>query len=132
MNRENKFRAYSLQFSKFLKPYEYPNGHDDLLLDITTGLLTLQDDENQKEYYQDLIFEQYIGLRDKNGKEIYAGDIIYCNDLNEKVRGIIVEDVERTGFKIEWITKTDFNEYIHVRIDKIQIIGNIHENPELI
>jgi len=70
---------------------------------------------------------QFTGLLDRNGKRIFEGDKIYIEEYNEKRTGIIVADLERTGFKIEWLTKTEFNEYIHVRIDNIEVIGTIHD-----
>lgn len=75
---------------------------------------------------------QYIGLSDISGQYIYEGDIILSTKYPNNKKGIIVYDVETSGFKIEWITKTDYNNLINVRIDTIRIIGNIHQNRELL
>lgn len=110
--REIQFRAWDKSLSK----YYYPSLWDRSM------------PSNWRDWY---ILEQFTGLKDKNGVDIYEGDIINIYEYGEIRDGIIVEDVERTGFKIQWLTKTNFNEYLHVRIDKIKIIGNIHQphNP---
>lgn len=114
MNREIKFRAWN----ENEMIYPSLDGHGKL----TSGWLL----NNYS------IIMQYTGLKDKNGKDIYEGDIIYVEEYYEKRNGIIVPDLERTGFKIEWCAKTEFNEYIHVRIKEIEVIGNIYQNPELL
>jgi len=98
--RELKFRAWNTNW----KEYEY--GCYDV------------------EPSPDYIFEQYTGLKDKNGKEIYEGDIYkqFIEDSPNEERIII-----------------DFVEYIHLfayffdnKNHEIEVIGNIHENPELL
>lgn len=67
---------------------------------------------------------QFTGLLDKNGKEIYEGDIVKFNTFggNEMIYEVRWSDA-KTGFKPTRLTKTNQ--------DEIQIIGNIYENPEL-
>ena len=66
---------------------------------------------------------QFTGLYDKDGKEIYEGDII------------ISEELKHTCHYVRYISPLD--EYCGIRqswIDKFskKIIGNIHDNPELL
>lgn len=77
-------------------------------------------------------FEQYIGLTDVNGKNIYEGDIIKSNYkyAQPKISQIIIEDGN------SYITGEDLatgNEMlVSDHVDEIEVIGNVHENPELL
>lgn len=78
---------------------------------------------------------QFTGLTDKNGNEIYEGDIVKTKQF-----GKIHKEVNYAGydiFEIQYINAQFmfFNEqrqfYLH-RNTLCEIIGNIHDNPELI
>lgn len=76
---------------------------------------------------------QYTGLKDMNGKRIFEGDI--CQ--NDKTGGIVFVAWHGTMAGFVWSKKKwcdnlfDFGELFRVH-DKYAVIGNIHDNPELL
>lgn len=81
---------------------------------------------------------QYTELKDKNGREIYEGDIV--RNMTETGRTMwqiaYRTDPEFVGFLPYEITFMENKSYQplsrFVRWDSLEIIGNIHENPELL
>lgn len=80
--------------------------------------------------FEDIDLMQYTGLKDKNNKEIYEGDILF-ESFGERYYKVVFEN---GGFRTEF--EGYFDEYsfdlIDVVLDLCEIIGNIYENPELI
>ncbi len=80
------------------------------------------------------IIMQFTGLKDKNGKEIYEGDILapMPNDYNPAYKGIWIIQYNRGAY--EAVSPDDrtatwtpyWTEY------QMEVIGNIYENPELL
>lgn len=82
---------------------------------------------NQIERIEQFIFLQYTGLKDKNGKEIYEGDLLHNEELLICPFKVIYDE----GFGA-FITD-DGSEFLSNAISKygLKVIGNIYENPEL-
>lgn len=76
------------------------------------------------EYYVAKELMQYTGLHDKNGKEIYEGDIL---KITYKLSGkTIISSVRWANAKFKPTRLSEHNQY------EIEIIGNIYQNPELL
>lgn len=121
--REIKFRAWDKENEVMI----YPKGilFDGRVVNFSCGIL---------EPFEGCELMQYTGLKDKNGKEIYEGDIVETVTASGNPFGTI--DVVRCqdgGFKLVDVTDSLLPIYIGDKeVISIEVIGNIYENPELI
>ena len=95
-------------------------------------------DDGFEKYLQDenVVLMQFTGLHDKNGKEIYEGDIVkyYINTGFYTGRDDPAEIDERTEYTeaVYWLDEiTGFNPLCGTPYEEIEVIGNIYENPEV-
>jgi len=124
--RPIKFRAWDKTEKKMVCEYHY------LYMDILDGEIV---DHNKDDFRTDLILLQFTGLLDKQGKEIYEGDIVKLIIQHQSI-------VNNSSLEIE-ISQVEFSpSYFRLRgsilgagsliSENIEIIGNIFESPELL
>ncbi len=152
MNREIKFRVWNKEVQSYLKQY---NNSDCIGVRYVGVINSLCRDTMFRQ--EDCIFEQYTGLKDINSIDIYEGDIVVqypdnrvyqkvCEHLyveqenqpKKQIQDIIVN----IGF-VQYITPSFMLQYLQNKPDgacatyleyntPYEVIGNIHENPELL
>lgn len=108
------------------------------------GILSVDGEESHSFWnYEGAFLEQFTGLFDKNGKEIYEGDVIedivpeYCYGAGKKARGIILGGtwafrIEPINYKGLLSCMGDRQTYSGPYVPESIVIGNIHVNPELL
>ena len=116
MNREIKFRAWNEVSEKMLNWNEFLdiNMKNTFIAPESTGLILMQ----------------YTGLHDKNGKEIYEGDIlkVYYKGMSEV--GYVEYDNDYCEYKIIISANKDyFSLWKNIDLEKI---GNKYDNPKLL
>ena len=128
MNREIKFRGYmfkSWEYGSYIKIIENNKRFD----------IIFHEDDSYTYVYSESI-GQFTGLYDKNGKEIYEGDIVIHFNHNEIIREVIFMKGSFgywTGEEfISYASNYHFEWNDFYKSEKIEIIGNIYENPELL
>ena len=133
--RELKFRAWDKVAKKFL--YPWPDGFHILGETTCFDLIGQQLKERNPEkstlsMLNDIEITEYTGLKDKNGKEIYEGDIVrdtIPEDEPVKDTRIICWIENMCGFQAQTLD----NKFIgFIQNDYVEIIGTVYENKDLI
>ena len=97
----------------------------------TSVPLKFEDERNG----EDVILMQSTGLRDKNDKEIFEGDILACKTDDEVINLNVFWDEEHALFMFEskkYNEQEPLAELVENNTYPFEIIGNVYENPELL
>ncbi|MCG0810308.1 prophage Lp2 protein 26 [Lactiplantibacillus plantarum] len=123
-----KFRAWYMPFGKY-------GAMQEMVYSRASHILALAETEPEK-----YIPEQFTGLKDVNGKEIYVADIVKVwSDVSEltmepTVNEIVSEDYfGRAGMFLKPLRLHVIEPCLHDSWNnKFEVIGNVHANPELL
>ncbi len=137
MKREIKFRAWDKVYECYL--YDVQNAYDTL-----SGCV--KDENGEDAGYDEECFagfldndqyvvEQFTGLTDINGEDIYEGDIVHGYDQepdrDDGYIGSSVTDVVNFKYGAFWIGDSWYKVMV-MTPPIVEVIGNVHENPELL
>ena len=128
MKREIKFRAWDNRNKKMLKVagVELISGREI----VSVGTLLPDEVVYGKVNGSNLSLMQYTGLKDKNGREIYEGDVLDIGLLNQDGNPILAP-VSYEAYLAGYVLYNE-GHGIWQRIGGgCEVIGNIYENPEL-
>ncbi|AOB18187.1 YopX family protein [Lactiplantibacillus plantarum] len=123
-----KFRAWHMPFGKY-------GAMQEMIYSRASHILALAETEPEK-----YIPEQFTGLKDANGDDIYVGDVVEVwSDASEltmvpTVNEVVSEDLfGRPGMFLKPIGQHLIEPCLHDSfIDQFKVIGNVHEKPELL
>lgn len=128
-----KFRAWCVNTKEMKKV---------VIIDMTSDVITCEIEVNSECTYgplfitgedPDVVLMQSTGLKNKNGAEIYEGDIVKAVAFLKWI-GIIKYDNEKAAFMLDGVNDTHTRDnyvYMSQFDDDFEILGNIYENPEL-
>jgi len=127
--REIKFRAWSKAEGAFIAGFNMVNFHSYFNKGVEPHIFRYSNEWK----LSDIELMQYTGLKDKNGKEIYEGDIVLQVDEISGEVDQLAPVVRNSNVNWSWSSFGNIDSALDVEYHpSTEIIGNIYENPEMI
>ena len=129
MNREIKFRAWDKERNMFVPYGEIIfKDYGDTSIQVLPNCIEYIGDKvhNGEPQYSRFDVQQFTGLKDREAKEIYEGDII----LYKGAKGVVFYDDNSAMFMVNFELLRSVYSFDSIDED-FSVIGNIHDNPEL-
>jgi len=139
MKRQIEFKAWHIEEKKMCEVSVINLSKGAFLVGVKLGPDLFDEEDEEKEfnltpqdgrfcYFDEFELLQFTGLTDKNGMKIFEGDICkYGNDTN-------CEIIFENQYFCATIEGSECRTHLHIMggVNKWEVIGNIHDNPELI
>lgn len=126
--REIKFRVWDKKFNMMLGFKSVYINFDEGKIEVTTD--TLRYEEVYTDEIEDFVLMQYTNLKDKNGKEIYEGDILKVK-LDDGEANLYVK-YTNGEYRVVNKGKWEDSLYAYMYFGDVEVVGNIYENKDLI
>jgi uncharacterized phage protein (TIGR01671 family) len=124
MTREIKFRAWDTERKIMTEDFGLKDFDGDYFIPDGVNLVFDRERKNAE-------LMQYTGLLDRNGKEIYEGDILKITD--ENTPGTVIWDAHLAAYYIQWVGEGVADRLCDYRQHNTpEIIGNVYETPNLL
>lgn len=143
--REIKFRAWDKKHKQMVNldtPTAFcESGYDEIDYIAFSEGDAHYVDSSQVVWVEQYELMQYTGLKDKNGVEIYDGDIVKFRRHPARLSAVKVGEVRYSDqgakFYVAWFDnelerERNYPSTTDMNLRSIEVIGNIHENPELL
>jgi uncharacterized phage protein (TIGR01671 family) len=126
--RELKFRVWDNKDNVWLTEYVGIDNHGVIIND--------RDDMNDLSLHRNCTTEQFTGLLDRNGKEIFEGDILKLPDSLKElgfINGLVEYESGCMGCRINYdLQLIPFVDMSREELQNLEILGNVNENSELL